>query len=100
MDSDQDCDTPVLNKNRGRFYSHQVGDEHLKVNKLLKMNQMGEVNKINENGEFDISKYIDKNVCDDPSQLLSGIAEMFVNTDNSLSYATNPDKGMCISIAP
>ena len=89
MDSDRNCESPVLNKNRTRFYSHQVGNEHVKATRIISLAQKG-IN--NRREKFDLSQYIQKQAWDDPNELLEGISDMFINSDMSLNYMrANPE---------
>jgi hypothetical protein len=74
------------NKNRGRFYSHQIDGEHFKA-----LGQLREVN--NEYKDISECKADSENstgsqkVAKDPSELLDGISDMFVNSELGISYA-------------
>lgn len=89
MHKDRNRDSPILNKNRGRFYSHQIGNEHLKAVKVLNRTNDGSVGKNDTASEFDITKYLEKTVHKDPNELLDGISDMFINNDLNMNFENN-----------
>ena len=79
-------------RNRKRFYSHQIDDEHFKAHKLLSKVIETEDSSIEDHND-DQNYHSDKIVCSDPSQLLEGISDMFVNSDLCVNYTNDGKKG-------
>lgn len=83
-------------KNRNRFYSHQVDDEHFKASKALqaRWERSGNDSVENEGSSKSVQSH---NVCKDPSDLLEGISDMFINSELGVNYAKKNAKGTILT---
>jgi hypothetical protein len=72
-------------KNRNRFYSHEVDDEHFKA--LGKLRRMEQHNNEGQGKRADSQKSSSSHkVAKEPNDLLEGISDMFVHSDLSLNF--------------
>ena len=79
-------------KNRSRFYSHQIDEEHFKAFNQLK--EVKEDGSEESDGKEDSQKSSNsQKVCKDPTDLLKGISDMFVNSEMGVNYSKSNEEG-------